>query len=241
MAQTTVPVTVENFIRAESDLYFTTIAVKEGRFGKIGHNRDVADVDNQTIVRLNRDTLYSSGIFDLDAGPVTIKLPDTSDQFMSVQVISEDQYSLPAIYDTEPHTLTLEQVGTRYVVLGIRTLVDPTDPVDLDAAHALQDAIKVEQPGGPGSFETPAWDPVSQKKSATRSSASLGGLPPQVAAAEIQPLDRIDIAGHPERPAGVGEGAGQDGLSQLHSAQERRHGPSIACMSPTCRSTASGR
>ena len=26
-----------------SDLYFTTIAVKEGRFGKIGHNRDVAE------------------------------------------------------------------------------------------------------------------------------------------------------------------------------------------------------
>jgi len=118
----------------------------------------------QTIVRLNRDTLYSSGIFDLDAGPVTITLPDTGNRFMSVQVISEDQYSLPAIYDTEPHTLTREQVGTRYVVLGIRTLVDPTDPADLDAAHALQDAIKVEQPGGPGSFETPDWDPVSQKK-----------------------------------------------------------------------------
>ena len=28
----------------------------------------------------------------------------------------------------------------------------------------LQDAIKIEQPGGPGKFEVPNWDPASQKK-----------------------------------------------------------------------------
>jgi hypothetical protein len=31
-------------------------------------------------------------------------------------------------------------------------------------AHALQDAIKVDQPGGPGKFDTPKWCPLSQKK-----------------------------------------------------------------------------
>ena len=30
--------------------------------------------------------------------------------------------------------------------------------------HTLQDAIKVEQPGGPGRFEVPNWDLASQKK-----------------------------------------------------------------------------
>ena len=30
--------------------------------------------------------------------------------------------------------------------------------------HALQDAIKVEQPGGPGRFEVPNWDQASRKK-----------------------------------------------------------------------------
>lgn len=29
--------------------------------------------------------------------------------------------------------------------------------------HALQDAVVVEQPGGPGRFEAPNWDPASQK------------------------------------------------------------------------------
>ena len=28
----------------------------------------------------------------------------------------------------------------------------------------MQDAVKVEQPGGPGKFEVPNWDAASQKK-----------------------------------------------------------------------------
>ena len=40
----------------------------------------------------------------------------------------------------------------------------PTTRRTSKKVHALQDAIKVEQPGGPGKFEVPKWDPVSQKK-----------------------------------------------------------------------------
>jgi hypothetical protein len=42
--------------------------------------------------------------------------------------------------------------------------VDPTNPNDLKEVHALQDAVKLSQPGDPGRFEMPNWDPVSQKK-----------------------------------------------------------------------------
>ena len=51
---------------------------------------------------MNRDTLYSAAVFDLEAGPVTINLPDAGDRFMSIQLINEDQYSLPAIYTPGP-------------------------------------------------------------------------------------------------------------------------------------------
>ena len=50
------------------------------------------------------------------------------------------------------------------MIVGVRTLVDPAEPEDLKKVHALQDALKIDQPGGPGKFETPKWDPVSQKK-----------------------------------------------------------------------------
>jgi len=50
------------------------------------------------------------------------------------------------------------------VAAAVRTLADPSDPKDLERAHALEDAISVEQPGGPGKFEVPNWDQISQKK-----------------------------------------------------------------------------
>ena len=79
--------------------------------------------------------------------PVTITLPDAGKRFMSMQVISEDHYVPEVVYGTGSYTLTKEKVGTRYVAVAIRTLVDPDDPKDIEQVHALQDAIKVE-PGG---------------------------------------------------------------------------------------------
>jgi hypothetical protein len=152
-------VTEANFARAESDTYFASF-VKDGAFGKLVHSRELADVDNQTVVRLNRDTLYSTGVFDLDAGPVTITLPDANGRFMSLLLINQDHYNPATFYEPGPHTITREQVGTRYVTALIRTFLDPADPADIAAAHKLQDAIKVEQ-SSPGTFEIPNWDTAS--------------------------------------------------------------------------------
>jgi hypothetical protein len=157
-----VPVTVDNFIRAESDLYIGNL-VKEGGLGKIAHRREPATIDKQTVIRLNRDTLYSSAVFDLDAGPVSITLPDAGKRFMSMQVISEDHYVPEVVYGAGTYRIDKDKVGTRYVLVGIRTLVDPTDAEDVKKVHALQDAIKVEQADA-GKFEIPEWDQASQKK-----------------------------------------------------------------------------
>jgi hypothetical protein len=45
-----------------------------------------------------------------------------------------------------------------------RTLIDPANPEDVKQVHALQDTVKVTQPGGPGRLEVPNWDKTSQKK-----------------------------------------------------------------------------
>ena len=156
-------VTPDNFIRAESDVYMAA-QVKDGAFGNFKHTREVAPVDRQLIVRLNRDTIYSSGVFDLDAGPVTITLPDSGGRFLSALAINEDHYNPAVFYDAGAHTLTRQDVGTRYVMVGVRIFVDPNNPKDVQQGNALQDAITVNQPGGPGTFTIPTWDPVSQKK-----------------------------------------------------------------------------
>jgi hypothetical protein len=158
-----IPVTVDNFARAESDNYFAVNAKEAGGLGKLGHRREPASVDGQTVIRLNRDTLYSFGVFDLGAAAVTVTLPDAGKRFMSLMVVNEDHYVPFVAYDSKPHTLTEQNIGTRYAMVAVRTLVDPNDPKDLDEVHKLQDAIKVSQKDA-GKLELPNWDQASLKE-----------------------------------------------------------------------------
>ncbi|MFM0200195.1 DUF1254 domain-containing protein [Paraburkholderia sediminicola] len=161
-AALSIPVTADNFVRAESDMMFTAM-VKQNGLGQFGHHRDLAPIDKQTVVRVNRDTIYSTAVFDLDAGPVTITLPDAGKRFRSMIAINEDHYAQEVVYDGGSYTLTKKQMGTRYVLVTVRTLADPSDPADLQQVHALQDGIKVKQ-ASVGHFDVPNWDAVSQKR-----------------------------------------------------------------------------
>jgi hypothetical protein len=155
-------VTIDNFVRAETDRYFNN-SVKGGGFGAWRHIRGLIPIDQQPVIRGNRDTLYSTRVFDLDAGPATVTLPDAGGRFMSLQIISEDQYTTTE-YGAGPHTLDKAKIGTRYALAGVRPLFDPNDPEDVKRAQALQDAIQVSQPGGPGKFEIPNRDEVSRNQ-----------------------------------------------------------------------------
>lgn len=156
---TPIHVTVDNFIRAETDTYFAAFNREIG-LGKLNHRREIAPVDNQPVVRMNRDTLYSSGIFDFAAAPVTIILPDASGRFMSLLAINEDHYAQAVAYEPGAYTFTQADMGTRYGSIVIRTFVNPNDPEDVKKVHALQDAIRVEQ-ASTGTFEIPNWDQES--------------------------------------------------------------------------------
>jgi hypothetical protein len=158
----TVPVTADNFTRAETDSYFANIVKNADGVGKFFHRREIEPVDNQIVIRGNRDTVYSATVFDLDAGPVTVTLPQAGKRFMSLIVIDQDQYT-PAVYYGGSHSFNRQQIGTRYLMLALRTFVDPSDPEDLKKVHALQDAVKISQPS-PGTFEIPKWDPATHKK-----------------------------------------------------------------------------
>jgi len=157
VAQNAVPVTVDNFKRAETDHYLAMNVKDAGGLGKLHHSREPADIDKQTVIRMNRDTLYSFVAFDLAAGPATITMPDAGKRFMSMMVVNQDHYVQAIYYDHKPHTLTQKDMGTRYAFVAIRTLVDPNDPKDLEAVQKLQDGIKVSQKSA-GKLELPNWD-----------------------------------------------------------------------------------
>jgi hypothetical protein len=57
---------------------------------------------------------------------------------MSMQLINEDEYTPAVYYGKGTYALTKEKIGTRYVVVATRTLVNPDDPADLNEAHAFR-------------------------------------------------------------------------------------------------------
>ncbi len=156
-----VAVTVDNFTRAETDMYFASTIKLAGGIGKLDHRRELMPIEAQTVVRANRDTLYSAAVIDLDAGPATVTLPDAGGRFMSLMALDEDQYAFGVWYGACTVTFRREQVGTRYMMVAVRTLVDPTSPGDFERAHALQDRIAIEQARA-GRFEIPDWDAAGQ-------------------------------------------------------------------------------
>ncbi|MDC8784571.1 DUF1214 domain-containing protein [Roseateles koreensis] len=154
----TVPVNVDTFVRAETDRYFKQ-RFEQGAFGKFHHERGPVDVDKQLVIRMNRDTPYSTAIFDLKQ-PVTIVKPDTQGRFQSMLVFNQGHYIQRVIYEPGTYTFTQEEMGSRYIQVTIRTLVNPNDPADIEAMRKAQDAVQVIQ-SNPGSFEVPNWDQKS--------------------------------------------------------------------------------
>lgn len=187
-------VNVDNFKRAETDTYFAKF-VKAGALGKFVHAREPAPIDKQDVIRMNRDTLYSQAVADLDAGPVTVVLPSAGKRYMALQVINEDHYTPTVVYKPGRHNFDRSSVGTRYVLFLVRTFADPNDPADLKAVHALQDSIRLEQAGA-GRFEIPNWDPVSLKSirdALNALSRANGGLD---SARMFGPKDKVDPVQH---------------------------------------------
>jgi hypothetical protein len=173
-----IPVTVQNFVRAESDMQFKGYAEKAGGVGTLLHMREPYSVENQTTIRGNRDTLYSVGVFDLNE-PVTIVKPESPNRFQSLLVIDQDHFNPVLKHGAGEVTLTREEVGTRYVMVLFRTFVDPNNPEDVASAHALQDAIQVRQ-ASPGTLELPDWDTeslVATRRQINGLSAGISSFP----------------------------------------------------------------
>lgn len=171
-------VNILNYVRAESDMQFKGYAAKAGGVGKLKNFREVYSVENQTTIRGNRDTLYSFGVYDL-TNPVTVIKPESPDRFQSLLVIDQNEYNPVLKNGAGKVTLTIDNVGTRYVMLVFRTFCDPTSPEDMKKAHAQQDAIKIEQ-ASVGNLDLPDWDQASlveTRRTLNQLVEKLDGLP----------------------------------------------------------------
>ena len=170
----TTPVNVDNFVRAESNRMFrANMKAFNAKIGDLVHVRKPTTPDNQPVIRMNQDTLYSGVVLDLSR-PVKITLPEIGGRYMSMHVVNQDHYmfveSKPGIY-----VLTEDSVGTRFAYVTVRTFYNAGDPDDLAKAHAAQDKITISG-GGHGPFEAPNWntDDLAVARKALNDLAVLG-------------------------------------------------------------------
>ncbi|MCP3879853.1 MAG: DUF1214 domain-containing protein [Sulfitobacter sp.] len=189
-------VTVDNFVRAESDTMIrANMKAFNVDFGQFAHIREPTTPDNQPVIRMNQDTLYSGSVLDVSK-PVTITLPEVGGRYMSMHVVNQDHYMIVA---SEPGTydLTKVTVGTRFAIVTVRTFYNAGDPDDLTKAHAAQDKIEISG-GGDGPFEAPNWD-TEQLAIARKALSDLAILGFDTSHAfgskeEVRPIDHLVAA-----------------------------------------------
>jgi hypothetical protein len=158
-----VQVNIGNFVRAETasqmDRFLDTFV--GGNVNTWGYLRTPPPIDNQIVIRMNRDTLYSSIVVDISKGAV-ITIPDTGDRYISVMIVNEDHYINNVYHDAGSYNLTMDEFHTPYVMVAVRTLADSSDPADIEKVNAIQDQITVDAVSA-RPYTHPNYDPVSYK------------------------------------------------------------------------------
>jgi len=137
-------VNVDNFVRAETDVAFARLVGDQADgISTWVHHREPAPLDHQLIIRLNRDTLYSAAVADISQGG-TIELPDPGDRYLSVMVVNQHHHIPRIFHEPGRHVLDRDELGSDYVLLACRILVDPSDPDDVAAVNALQAQLRLD-------------------------------------------------------------------------------------------------
>ena len=159
IAHAATQVTPENYARAEVDESFKSIVSEVGP-NAFRHDRALIPLDKQPAVTMNRDTVYSFGIFYVPKG-TTLTLPKSADnRYQSAMIMQNDDFTDQVFY--APGTFEIKS-KTEFAAVVVRTQINPNDPVDTKTVKVLQDGIKVDWPEGlrPKEYKIVDWDIAS--------------------------------------------------------------------------------
>lgn len=170
-----IKVTVSNFARAESEHMFRNIVGQAQGTNKWTHAFTPTEIDQQPIIRMNRDTLYSAAIIDISQD-ATVVLPEAGDRYMSMMVVSADHFIPVVFHGGGSHQLKRDEIGTDFVLIAVRTLVDPENPEDVKLVNDLQHAMEIHSVGGQD-FVLPDYDAESYKTTRDAVLVLSAGLP----------------------------------------------------------------
>lgn len=113
-------VTQDNFPQAYTNLRFDAIIKKAGGINTfLEMPVPSSDPANQFVVRMNRDTYYSTSVFDM-TGDVYVTIPET-DNYVTIQIVDENHETQRMIYGPGRHKLTAK---TDHAFVIVRALDD---------------------------------------------------------------------------------------------------------------------
>ncbi len=135
-------VTIENFAAVETAFQFDRFDAMCGGVNRFAHLRTPVPLDEQSVIRMQRDTVYSVALIDIRNG-AELTLPDPGDRYLSAHVVNADHYTNAVLHEPGVHRLTVEEFETDYVQVAVRILANPSDDEDMRTVHALQDALEV--------------------------------------------------------------------------------------------------
>ncbi len=141
----TIPVTLKNYKVAESDLAFGNV-IKLGPANTLIHFPvKPFDLSNQTVVRMNQDTIYSGAVIDVSKG-ATITLPEADGRYQSVMIVQNDHYVNDVFIGAGTYQIKSD-TNSDFVNLTVRTEIHLNDPEDIKKVVALQQAVKLDVKG----------------------------------------------------------------------------------------------
>jgi len=151
-------VTKENYPTIETSRQFAIQIEQAGGINKLDRWNGIAKIDNQPIIRLNQDTVYTMGVVDVSEG-ATVTLPDTGDRFISVQFVDADHYIYPAKYGAGTYDFPQE---TDYVYVLVR-IGSETGSSEEDAIIAeLQEKLVISansaKPFAPAKYDKASYE-----------------------------------------------------------------------------------
>lgn len=210
-----IPVNVDNFARVETDTMIERMLPIIGGLGAFHHDRELAPLDEQPVIRQNRDTLYSVAVTSIAEGPATLTIPEAGARYLSVMVINQDHYINRVFHRPGSYRLDRDEFGTDYVIVAARTLFDPNDPADLAEVHRIQDGLTVTA-GNQRPFEYADYDAATHEQvrnallELNKTSADFTG--------SFGSIDQVDPVHHL-----IGTAAGWGGLPDAEAAYLNVH------------------
>ena len=155
-------VTAETFPRAETARQMLRAQAVAG-VNSFAHRPQLTPTSDQPVVRMNRDSYYSSAVVDVSKG-ATITLPDVPEgKYLSMQPVTEDHRTQPMSYGGGTYQLATHTGSYVYVIVRLDSTFTPeeaqryqadmridagssipfsTEPVNRESFYATESALK---------------------------------------------------------------------------------------------------